>query len=308
MFLFNILASCKSAFEPSKTGSNWELVFNCAAEIRPNQTVEVYKEGVLKLSLNCAIAAANQNARRFFELSSGYMNSSEKTSLTEDCKLDPWTVLAKMKVQTEKELKLVPNLNLTIIRLPIVYGNGDKRYLMPRIVIAGIYKHLNEPMKLLWNEKLILNTVHVDDVVMAMWALSQSEKSVGETYNIVDDSNTTQGKLSDLFEELFSVKIDYWGIVLSNLTRLNMKDTVSDINDKHMGPWAEICQKDDIASTPLTPYMDEELLYHKHVNLDNSKLKDFGYKLTVPTITADLIKDVIMDYCKQNLFPRSLIM
>lgn len=87
-----------------------------------------------------------------------------------------------------------------------------------------------------------------------------------------------------------------------------MSDVIGEINDKHMGPWAELCQKDEVYNTPLTPYMDEELLYHKHLNLDNSKLKSLNYELRVPKITADQVKEIILDYADRKLFPQSLVM
>lgn len=301
--------SCKNAFIPSKINNrSWDLVINCACENRPNQTDAIYKEGIYKLSLNCANEAVHNNVKRFMELSSGCINSSEKLPLKEDCKSDPWTYVAKYKHKIEKDLKTIDNLNYTILRLPLVYGFGDKRYLMPRIVIAALYKYLNEPMKLLWNESLKLNTCHISDVCASVWYLSQNQKANGEIFNIVDDSNTTQGSISDILMEIFNINIDYWGTIMSNLTKLNMSDAVSEINDKHMGPWAEICQNDNIQNTPLSPYMDEELLYHKHLNLDNTKLKSMGYELLVPKLTSDKLKEIINDFIEQNLFPRSLMM
>lgn len=104
-------------------------MFNCAAETRPNQTDAVYKEGIQKLSLNCANEAMSIKAQRFIEFSSGCVSSSEKTPLKEDCKHEPWTALAKQKLKVEKELQSMENFNYTIVRLPVVYGYGDKRYL-----------------------------------------------------------------------------------------------------------------------------------------------------------------------------------
>lgn len=300
-------ASCKTAFDPGND-EPWDVVINCAAETRPNQSDAVYKEGIQKLSINCAKEAAALKVGRYIELSSGCMNSSEKLPLTEDCKIDPWTSVAKFKHKVEKELSSISKLNYTIVRLPIVYGPGDKRYLTPRIIIAALYKYLGETMKLLWDEKLKLNTVHVLDAVTAIWQLSQSSKATGEIYNVVDDSSSTQGSISNILAGIFSINIDYWGVVMSNITKMNMADVVSEINDKHMGPWAEVCQKDEVQNTPLTPYMDEELLYHKHLNLDNSKLKSTGYELQVPIMTEEKVKEVIDDYIKQKLFPRSLLM
>lgn len=123
-------ASCKAAFAPHPTTNRgWDVVINCAAETRANQDDAVYKEGIYKLSLNCANEAATQQVKRYVELSSGCVNSSEKTPLKEDCKLDPWTGVAKQKLKVEKELAHINNLSYTVVRLPVVYGIGDKRYL-----------------------------------------------------------------------------------------------------------------------------------------------------------------------------------
>uniref|UniRef100_A0A1A9W5Q6 NAD-dependent epimerase/dehydratase domain-containing protein n=1 Tax=Glossina brevipalpis TaxID=37001 RepID=A0A1A9W5Q6_9MUSC len=301
------LNSCKNAFAPHPaTGRNWDLIINCAAETRPNQTDAVYKEGILKLSINCANEATNIKTKRFIELSSGSVNSSEKIPLKEDCKHEPWTAVAKQKLKVEKELYTIEDLSFTVVRLPVVYGLGDKRYLMPRILIAAIYKYLNETMKLLWNDSMRLATVHVDDVCAAIWQLALNPKAHRQIYNIVDDGESTQGSISDILADIFSINIDYFGIVMSNLTKLSLSDTVSEINDKHMAPWADICQRNGINNTPLTPYLDEEQLYHKHLNLDNSKLKQFGYQLKHPKVSRDLVKAIIDDYVEQKLFPKSL--
>ncbi|XP_034115647.2 uncharacterized protein LOC133839061 [Drosophila sulfurigaster albostrigata] len=300
-------ASCKAAFAPHPTTHRgWDVVINCAAETRANQDDAVYKEGIQKLSLNCANEAANRQVKRYVELSSGCVNSSEKNPLKEDCKLEPWTGVAKQKLKVEKELAQINSLSYTVVRLPVVYGIGDKRYLMPRIIIAAIYKYLGETMKLLWNDAMRLNTVHVIDVCAAIWQLAQNPKAAGQVYNIVDDSASTQGSISDLLVDIFEINVEYFGIVMSNLTKLYPSDTVGEINDKHMAPWAEICQRNGIENTPLTPYLDEEQLHHKHLNLDNTKLKDFGYVLQVPRITRDVLTEMIDDYVKQQLFPKSL--
>lgn len=150
-------------------------------------------------------------------------------------------------------------------------------------------------MKLLWNHSMKLNTVHVDDVVAATFELATNPLANKECYNIVDDSQSTQGTISNILGDIFNIKVDYWGVVLSNLTKLNMSAVVEEINDKHLGPWAELCQTDQTENTPLTPYMDEELLYFKHLNLSNEKLKNIGYTLRVPNVTSEKIEEVYLN-------------
>lgn len=94
---------------------------------------------------------------------------------------------------------------------------------MPRIIIAAIYKHLNETMKLLWNDAMKISTVHVDDVCAAAWELSTNPKANREIFNIVDDAESTQGSISEILAEIFSINIDYFGIVMSNLTKVFLK-------------------------------------------------------------------------------------
>lgn len=68
---------------------------------------------------------------------------------------------------------------------------------------------------------------------------------------------------------------------------------VEEINEKHMGPWAEICVKDKTENTPLTPFMDAELLQNCHLSLSNDKLKAAGYRLTMPILLQESIEEVI---------------
>lgn len=88
--------------------------------------------------------------------------------------------------------------------------------------------------------------------------------------------------------------------------QLDLIGAVEEINEKHMLPWAKLCQSDNIENTPLTPYLDPELLYNKHIHLDNSKLKRFGFKLLYPKLTKALIEDIINDYIEQRLFPSNM--
>lgn len=39
---------------------------------------------------------------------------------------DPWTFVAKYKLQVEQDLKNIPDLKYTILRPAIVYGPGDR--------------------------------------------------------------------------------------------------------------------------------------------------------------------------------------
>ena len=61
----------------------------------------------------------------------------------------------------------------------------------PRLIIAACYKQLGEKMKLLWTKDLKMNTVHVQDVVRALWHLRDAGPSC-EVYNLVDKGETSE--------------------------------------------------------------------------------------------------------------------
>lgn len=55
-----------------------DYVVNCAGETKCGQTDPVYKEGIYKLSMNCAQQAAKLKVERYVEISAGNFNTSEK--------------------------------------------------------------------------------------------------------------------------------------------------------------------------------------------------------------------------------------
>lgn len=90
----------------------------------------------------------------------------------------------------------------------------------PRLVVGALYRQLGEMMKLLWGPNLHMNTVHVRDVARAMWHVTTKPETIGETYNLVDDGDSTQGSISAIVSELFNINHDYWGTALSTLAKV----------------------------------------------------------------------------------------
>ncbi|XP_076322769.1 uncharacterized protein LOC143231878 isoform X3 [Tachypleus tridentatus] len=232
---------------------------------------------------------------------------SDPKPAKETSKLDPWTFMARFKLIIEEELANIPDLNYVVLRPAIVYGIGDKQGITPRLIVGAVYKYLGEMMKLLWTKDLKMNTVHVMDLCRAIWHVFTSGDN-GEIYNVVDKGDTTQGKVSSIISEIFNINHDYWGSAMSTLAKTDMKSLVEEINDKHMGPWAELCNKDGISNTPLNPYLYEEFLYDRNLYLDGSKLEDTGFCYEVPNITLDRVKEILQDYAEMGLFPKSLLL
>lgn len=297
-------SSCQSVFDGSQ--DDFQYVVNFAAETKCGQTDPVYKEGTFVLSVNCAKEAARCNVQRYIEMSSSQMYSNGKRPAKECDDTDPWTPMARFKLQVEDDLRQINGLDYVIVRPAIVYGIGDKNGLVPRLIIGGVYKCLGEMMKLLWTRDIQMNTVHVTDLCRAIWHLCRHGKT-GQVYHVVDKGNTIQGKLSDLVSEIFDINHDYVGTVLSTLAKADMASVVNDINEKHLSPWADACARDGIENTPLNPYLDQELLYNRHLHLDGSKLEATGFDHLFPEVTKELLLQILHDYIEMGIFPASIL-
>jgi len=295
-------ASAKKTFDDGP----WDFAFNLAGETKYSQTDEVYKENIIDVSTTCGKAAAAANVNRFIEISTAQIYDAGKKPSSEDDKTNPWTKLAFAKLKAEEALKQIKGLNLVVVRPCIVYGPGDITGITPRIICAAIYKTLNETMEFLWNEDLKINTVHVTDVVAALWHLTQNGK-VGDIYNLADSNDTTQGSAGKILEAIFKIKTDYMGTVKSKLaTAVAMKMVAETANEKHLKPWSDLCKAKGITNTPLTPYLDEELLYNNSYSIDGSKITKAGFNYKFPKMSEDLIKEVINYFVVLGYFPKDI--
>lgn len=142
----------------------------------------------------------------------------------------------------------------------------------------------------------------VRDVAKAIWWCFQNANK-GDIFNLADKNDTTQKKLNTPFEEIFKIKTGFQGAILSSLAKLKMKEAVEYANDKHMTPWNELCKAKDIKNTPLSPYLDIELLNNNPLSIDGSAIEKKGFVYDHPVIKTEYIQEVIDDFKALNLFP-----
>jgi len=284
-------------------GKEYDYVINLAAETKYGHNDEVYNERVRHLSLSCATEAAKHNVKRFVEVSTAQVYEATSKPKTEKGNLDPWTNIAKFKLAVEEGLPSITGLDYVIVRPAIVYGPGDKSGVGPRIICGAIYKYLNKPMKLLWNADLKINTVHVSDVVRALWHLcTHGEK--GDIYNLADKNDTDQGKINKHLEALFGIKTKFAGKMLSAAAqKLGMEHVTSTVNDKHVAPWSRMTKDKGIEITPLSPYLDKELLGNTHLCIDGRAIEATGFSYSVPEMTTEKMREWVEYYEKLKLFP-----
>lgn len=222
--------------------------------------------------------------------------------------MDPWTNLAKAKLAAEKELKNI-DLNLAIVRPALVYGPGDTQGLIPRFIVGRVYKKIDKEMMFLWTKDLRINTVHVEDVCRALCHLCgvfKSKKANGEIFNLADKQDTDQETINGHIRSIFKIKTGFHGSILSNLARLNLSNATQNANETHLEPWYELLKESNISTSPLTPYLDEELLYNNSLSVDGTKIESTGFQYIHPTVEESKIREIIKGYQDQNLWPKDL--
>jgi nucleoside-diphosphate-sugar epimerase len=213
--------------------NTYDVVINLAAETRYGQTSSLYQSRCQLLSRECAYKAREVGIKQYIEISTAmiYKPSSssarKEESTTSDHFLQSSSKLLGEADVIEATLSpsspkyLTPPLHLTILRPAFVYGPGDVNGLMPRIVCAASFTEIKETMKFLWDKNMKINTVHVSDVVGAIWycIINKNKVESGSKYNICDKNDTNQGKINNILEDIFNIKISYVGSFLSNVAR-----------------------------------------------------------------------------------------
>jgi len=287
-------------------GGNWNYVINLAAVTKYGQGKEVYDANTILTRL-CANAAVKYKAKRFIQVSTAQVYEATKKQSAEGDKIKPWTEIARSSYESEQLLATIPGLDYIIVRPAVVYGTGDILGLTPRLIVGSVYKESKETLKSLYNKDLRVNTVHVRDVVKALWFLTDHGAS-GSIFNLADKNDTDQGKINAWLEIIYGIKTKFFPVLeMTAAKAMGTKFLVSHANDMHLKPFSDACKKYGIHDTPLTPYLDEELIKENAISVDGSAIEAIGFKYDYPTPSVDLLKEVMLDYVQKGFFPKELL-
>jgi len=273
-----------------------------------SQGKEVYDANIVQVAKLTAAAAAKHKAKRYIHVSTAQVyKPPSKEAAKETNELKPWTEIARAHSEAETVIKATAGLNYVIVRPATVYGSGDVYGLTPRLMTGSVYKETGKTMETLYTKSLRLNTVHVRDVAKALWFLTAKGES-GSIYNLADDTDTDQGKINQLLEAIFGIKTGFVNQVKMLAAKaLNTKHLVEYVNDMHLKPFSDAMKKYGINDTPLTPYLDEELIKDVETWVDGNAIKKLGFTYDCPEITAALLKEVLQDYVGKKFFPKELV-
>jgi len=295
---------CKNAF--THAGGQYDYVINLAAVTKYSQAKEVYDANIVELADTTAKEALAQGVKRFVQVSTAQVYKSKKPA-KEDAKTDPWTAIAVAHLEAEGKVKSVAGLNYVIVRPALVYGTADHLSLTPRLIIGSIHKEKKEKMECLYTKDLRFNTVHVDDVAKALHFLCHNGEN-GAIFNLADSNDTDQGKINALLEQIFGIKTGFVNaMMMMAAEKMGTKFLVGYANDEHLKPFSDACKKYGVNDTPLTPYLDEELIKDTPIAVDGTAITKLGFTYDHPTVTADSLKEVVNDFIKKGYFPKEMM-
>ena len=281
------------------------FIINCAGETKYGQGSEVYNSRCRDLTIKCARKAAEMGCERFIEVSTGMVYKSQnKRPSVESAELAPWTQQARAKLEGDEALLQMNDLNCVILRPSIIYGPGDANGIMPRVTCAASYVKLGETMRFLWSGSMKINTVHVQDVVRAIWHATNMDQVADKAiYNLSDKSNTTQGTLNDLLGSIFNIRTGFVGTILSNMAKVKMSDAVDVANERHLKPWSELLAEHNISNSPLSPFIHQELLENNNFFINGDAIESTGFTYSVPQMTEETLREQIEVAIRQGIFP-----
>tara|TARA_R110002003_G_scaffold126_39_gene11777 strand:- start:8643 stop:8945 length:303 start_codon:yes stop_codon:yes gene_type:complete len=89
---------------------------------------------------------------------------------------------------------------------------------------------------------------------------------------------------------VFNIETGFHGTLISAFAKLHLDHVVDEVNDETLDPWAELQQEAGISqSTPLTPFMEKELLRDADLSLDGSLFeKETGFTYVFASLRLEM--------------------
>lgn len=111
--------------------------------------------------------------------------------------------------------------------------------------------------------------------------------------------------MAELINDIFSITTGFHGTLISSFARLNLDYVVDDVNDETLDPWAELQKSAGITqTTPLSPFVEKELLKENDLSLDGSKFeRETGFVYKRERMTREAVEEVVESYRRMGWWP-----
>jgi UDP-glucose 4-epimerase len=221
---------------------------------------------------NLLKVAVEAGVKKFIFISSvKAMSESQKCCLNEESLAMPSTRYGRSKLAAEEavlQAGLKYPMHVVNLRLAAVYGKGGKGNIAR--MIKGIKGGWFPPLPELGNKR---STIHVSDVISAIYAVSSDPRASGKTYIV---SNHTTYSSCEIYEEIMSIlgKKIRFRMPLSVLKQIGfMGDLVGIITKKRLPVNSDIISRFQMSSEYSSRLIEEELGWSAKISLREGLLE-----------------------------------
>lgn len=219
-------------------------------------------------------------------------------------------------------------LNYAILRIAHVYGDYESGHFSRALTMARVHQESGLEMKFLYSKDMRQNTVHVLDVGPAAWkaaawvtssaypaavlpasigaAAGIKEPDAERAFNIVDEGDTSQGRIAELISQHFGIKTGFANSLISSFARFNLDSVAENVNEEMLQPWADLLQKKGINRCPITPFMEMELLRDADLCMSGKKAREV-LKWEIPEARKKLdktsLEGIVKSYERMGWWP-----
>lgn len=225
-------------------------------------------------------------------------NYDEKTKyvipVDETAPYDPpnnYSISKREQELVVKELEEKKDLKATIIRPAPIFGPYQKYGTYHILFIMKVMGNCSIPLLYPKKHRLMLPSIHVEDLVRAAIFISKKEEAIGEAYNIVHEMVWMDEWIEWLSQQLdlkYSI-IPIWFPIYKIFAKFMVWVT------KKREKKARKSDMRPLLDTPMAKYIT-----HQHA-FSNKKLKDLGYEFKYNTWTG--FKETIEWYIRCNWIP-----
>ncbi|KAK4930278.1 hypothetical protein LTR28_011643 [Elasticomyces elasticus] len=109
-----------------------------------------------------------------------------------------------------------------------------------------------------------------------------------------------------IIRQLFGIETGFQSLVINTFARLNLERVVDEVNDETLDPWARLLHDAGLADrvTPLSPFMEKELLRDLDLSLDGAKFENVvGFRYLHERLTIAEVEAAIQSYKEMGWWP-----
>ncbi|KAI9595129.1 hypothetical protein BDF19DRAFT_442280 [Syncephalis fuscata] len=313
-------------FEPAEGEDSWDFVFNCCTEDRYGEVEQVYKERIMVAGVNCANEATKRKVKVFIQLSTGcvYRQATENDPpCDETANVQEDISRTKYHLETDRKIMAIPGLNAVIVRPALVYGPGDFFRFVPFLALNTVIQYKQWQLSQPHTSNPRRNSVHVVDVVSAMYHLAKwycdTQQTGIEVFNVSDQNDTR-------FSEMFAIYSKYQnkhGATKSGSVEaapaaaeadgdnaevdiMTVRDELNELS----GPiWMELLEEHNISATPVSPTLSQEYFLASPISVDGQKIvRETGFVYKYPRIEFSALEEIVNGLIEQKLWPNTKVL